>query len=56
MATLFRDIFHHIKSNNVYQKTAKPFCDQRVTNLLTHKRLKTQFIRRTSTLCLTYYM
>jgi hypothetical protein len=50
MATLFRDIFHHLKSNNICLKTAKQFRDQRTTNLLTHKHLTTQFIRRTSTL------
>ncbi|CAG8534231.1 uncharacterized protein OCT59_003144 [Rhizophagus irregularis] len=48
MATLFRDIFHHLKSNNICLKTAKQFRDQRTTNLLTHKHLTTQFIRRTS--------
>ncbi|RIA93072.1 Alpha/Beta hydrolase protein [Glomus cerebriforme] len=46
MATLFRDIFHHLKSNNSYRKVAKHFCDQRTSNLLTHKYLTTQFIRR----------
>jgi hypothetical protein len=45
MTTLFRDIFYHLKSNNACRQPAKYF-GQRTTDLLTHKYLTTQFIRR----------
>ncbi|GBC06131.1 hypothetical protein RclHR1_06640009 [Rhizophagus clarus] len=48
MATFFRDIFHYLKSNNVYQGTVKQFRDQQVTNLFAHKHLTAQFTRRTN--------